>query len=45
MVALDVQVAAYFNGPLGARHNAKATPLTQVPIDPDKALLQKSISY
>jgi hypothetical protein len=44
MVALNIELAAYFDGPLGARRDTKPTPLTQFCVDPDKALFQRRIS-
>jgi hypothetical protein len=43
-VALDVELIAYPDGPLWARHDAKTASFTQIPVDPDIALLQKTIS-
>jgi hypothetical protein len=44
MVALNIELAADFDGPFGARRDTKPAPFTQLCVDPDKALLQRRIS-
>jgi hypothetical protein len=41
---LNIELGAYPDGPFGARRDAKPTPFAQISVDPDKALLQRSIS-